>query len=128
MRFALCLATLATIITPALAEQVPVGVYDCYGRGMAEGNQLRDKAGQLNLGGSKFSVIGDGQYLSHGGTTGHFRFDGLTLSMTDGPYAGQRFKKVPDFWSFRLLFANGEMGPVSCPINKAKDAHQPSRW
>ena len=128
MRLALCLVVLTTIVTPAVAQQqVPTGVYDCYGRGMAEGNQVRDTAGQLNLGGSKFSVIGAGQYLSRGGATGHFRFDGTTLSITDGPYSGQRFKKVAD-WSFRLLRPNGDMGPVSCPLNTAKDAHQPNRW
>lgn len=128
MRFTLCcLIILATLVTPAVAQQVPNGVYDCYGRGMAEGNQVRDTAGQLNLGGSKFSVIGADQYLSRGGKTGHFRFDGLILSISDGPYSGQRFKKVAD-WSFRLLRPNDDLSPVSCPLNAAKDAHQPNRW
>lgn len=127
MRLTLCLVTLVTLVTPAVAQQLPTGVYDCYGRGMAEGNRVRDTAGQLNLGGSKFSVIGADQYLSRGGATGHFRFDGLTLSMTDGPYSGQQFKKVAD-WSFRLLRPNGDMSPVTCPLNTAKDAHRPNLW
>lgn len=130
MRLTLCAAAAGMMLTafPALAQTVPVGVYDCYGRGMAEGDRKRDTAGQLDLGGSKFSVIGAGQYLSHGVTTGHFRFDGLILAMIDGPYAGQRFQKVADFWSFRLLRASGEMGPVSCPLNTAKDARRPNGW
>lgn len=127
MRLTLCLVTLVTLVTPAVAQQLPTGVYDCYGRGMAEGNRVRDTAGQLNLGGSKFSVIGGHVYLSRGGETGHFRFDGLTLSMTDGPYSGQQFKKVAD-WSFRLLRPNGDMSPVTCPLNTAKDAHRPNLW
>jgi hypothetical protein len=111
----------------AATGQVPNGVYDCYGTGLAEGDTIGHGATQLNVSGGKFSVVGADAYLSRGGATGHFSFDGLTLAMIDGPYAGMRYHKVAD-WSFRQLMEDGQEGPVMCPLNTAKDANSPNLW
>ena len=137
-------AMLSLASLPARAADVPGGVYDCYGRSMVGGRgsdvegagrngqtpYISEGAGRGAIGGSasKFSVIGPGTYLSRGGTTGHFTFDGKTLAMMDGPYSGLKFHKVDDFWTFRMLFDTGEEGPVMCPQNLAKDAKAPNRW
>ena len=109
--------------TPALAVDVPGGVYDCFGPHLAAGDSHLD----LEMSGAKFSVISPGTYLSRGGATGHFTFDGKTLAMTNGPYAGLKFHKVAD-WSFRMLRDNGDEGPFMCPRNTAKDMHAPNKW
>ncbi|MEI9997177.1 MAG: hypothetical protein WDM91_21455 [Rhizomicrobium sp.] len=138
-RAMLALAFLTSVIFPsagALAQaagrSVPHGVYDCFGPSKAGGRSpdswegIRSVGTQLDAGG-KFSVLGPDLYLSRGGKTGHFRFDGHTLSMVDGPYAGIRYHKVSD-WSFRMLRANGDEGPFMCPINVAKDPRNPQAW
>ena len=101
------------------AETPPDGVYDCFGPSMV--------GTEISLAGAKFSVIGPDAYISRGGASGHFRFDGLTLAMVDGPYAGLRFHKVAA-WSFRMLRANGDEGPFMCPLNNAKDPRRPNSW
>ena len=137
-------AMLSFSAVPVRAADVPEGVYDCYGRSVAGGRgsdqegagrdgrtpYISEGAGRGAVDGSasKFSVIGPETYLSRGGATGHFAFDGTTLAMMDGPYSGLRFHKVADFWTFRMLFDTGEEGPVMCPQNLAKDARAPNRW
>jgi hypothetical protein len=118
---AVAAASLAAL--PARAADVPGGVYDCYGPKLAGGPYL-----DLMMSGAKFSVISPGQYLSREGKTGHFKFDGLTLSMVDGPYAGLKFHKDPQYWSFRMLRETGEEGPFTCPQNLVKDPHKPNAW
>ena len=126
-------ATLAFAASPAFAENPPNGVYDCYGPSKAGGvhtehtDGIRSVGTQLDAGG-KFSILSPGTYLSRGNKTGHFTFDGLTLSMTDGPYAGIRYHKAPGFWSFRMLRDNGVEGPFMCPINTAKNPRTPNAW
>ncbi len=121
------MAFVATAPLKAQTSSVPAGVYDCFGPGMAEGGTVGHGAGQLNVSGAKFSVIGPGQYLSRGGKTGHFAFDGVTLSMSDGPYRGMRFHKVAQ-WSFRMLREDGVEGPFMCPRNTSKDPRKPDKW
>jgi hypothetical protein len=113
---------LAALPAQAADVSVPGGVYDCYGPKLAGGRYL-----DLDMSGAKFSVISPGQYLSRGGKTGHFSFDGKTLSMKDGPYAGLKFHKAAE-WSFRMLRETGEDGPFMCPRNVAKDPHKPNAW
>jgi hypothetical protein len=137
-------AILSLAALPAHAAVVPGGVYDCYGRSAVGGRgsnvegagldgrtpYISEGAGGGAVGGSasKFSVVGPNTYLSRGGTTGHFTFDGKTLAMTDGPYKGLKFHKADGFWSFRMLTNTGEEGPVMCPQNLAKDAKAPNKW
>ena len=106
-------AALGLAALPAYAADTaaPGGVYDCFGPKLAGGKYL-----DLDISGAKFSVISPGQYLSRGGKTGHFKFDGLTLSMVDGPYSGLKFHKA------------GEEGPFMCPRNVAKDMHNSNAW
>jgi hypothetical protein len=124
------LGALAAVSAPlrAQAEDVPAGVYDCYGSGLAEGSRVENTAGQLTVSGAKFSVIGRGQYLSRGGKTGRFAFDGLTLSMLDGPYAGLRYHRVSALWTFRMLRANGNESQFMCPRNIVKNPRNPNSW
>ena len=118
--------------TGRAAPGVPLGVYDCFGPSKAGGvpddvgTGIRGVGTELDAGG-KFSVLGPDLYLSRGGKTGHFHFDGLTLTMVDGPYAGIRYHKVAA-WSFRMLRDNGVEGPFMCPRNTAKDPRNPKVW
>lgn len=126
-------AVLGLAAFPALAADPPEGVYDCYGPSMAGGRSpdIREGAGRggtLNTSGGKFSIVGPGMYLSRGGKTGRFTFDGLTLSMVDGPYSGIRYHKDPAYWTFRMLRENGDEGPIMCPRNEAKDPRNPTAW
>jgi hypothetical protein len=116
-------AVLFTAVSPALADDVPGGVYDCYGPSLAAGPNI-----DISLHAGQFGVLSPGKYMSRNGKTGHFKFDGLTLTMTDGPLKGIRYQKVPDFWSFRILRETGEMGPFSCPRVTAKDPGAPNKW
>jgi hypothetical protein len=120
---AMVVVTMGLAALPARAADVPGGVYDCYGPKLAGGQYL-----DLMTSGAKFSVISPGKYLSREGKAGNFSFDGHTLSMKDGPYAGLKFHKDPKGWSFRMLRDTGEEGPFTCPQNLAKDPHKPNAW
>ena len=116
MRAAWAIATIASFTAiPAWAQDVPGGVYDCYGT--------------YNIDAGKFSVIAPGQYMSRGGGVGRFRFDGTMLSMVDGPYQGITYRKEsPDFWTFRLQRDTGGDSPFTCPRNTTKDVRKPKSW
>lgn len=130
MKFSVVPLLVILSITSAEAQggPLPQGVYDCFGPGMAEGGTVGHGAGQLNVSGAKFSVIGPDQYLSRGGKTGRFVFDGVTLLLADGPYEGLRFHKVTPQWTFRMLRENGQEGPFICPRNPTKDPRDPNKW
>ncbi len=119
---------LGLLASPVMAEQVPVGVYDCFGSGLAEGEVLRGAAGQLTLSGGKFAVFGPGKYLSRGGKTGSFSFDGSTLKMIDGPYAGISYLREKPYWAFHMYRPNGQLNHFNCPLNTAKDPQKPNAW
>jgi hypothetical protein len=121
--------------TQARAADVPGGVYDCFGRLAANGYTPDRGAGirspsvtGVSTSASKFSVIAPGRYLSRGGTKGKYKFDGQTLTLVDGPYAGLRFHKVSPEWTFRMLNPDGSENAVMCPRNTGKDPQQPNAW
>ncbi|WP_425230635.1 hypothetical protein [Sphingomonas sp.] len=104
---ALALGGLAS--APAMAQSVPVGVYDCFG----------------DIG--KFSVVGPGTYMARNGGTGHFSFDGHTLTMTDGTSEGLSYRLVGPNWDFGLLRDNGSVSNT-CPRSTTKDPRDPAHW
>lgn len=113
----------------AYAENPPGGVYDCFGPSMVTGPNFDvRRATNLNISGAKFSILSPGVYLSRGGKKGHFKFDGHTLNMVDGPYKGINYHKVDGYWTFRMLRENGDEGPFMCPRNTAKDLNKPNAW
>ena len=101
----------------------PVGVYDCYGPELAAGTTL-----DISLAGAEFAVLSPGVYRSRAGKTGHFAFDGLTLSMVDGPYTGIKYHKETPAWTFRELRDGGADSPFMCPLNTTKDRDNPNAW
>lgn len=105
---------LGLISCQAWAEEVPPGVYDCFGT--------------YNIDTGKFSVLDSGQYMSRGGGVGSFDFDGVTLTMVDGPYAGIKYRKESPAWTFRMLRDSGEDSPFVCPRNTTKDPRKPNAW
>jgi hypothetical protein len=97
------------------AGSVPIGVYNCFGT--------------YDIDTGKFSVTAPGRYMSRGGGTGTFEFDGSMLTMVDGPYAGIRYRKENAQWEFRMLKEDtGEDSPFVCPLNTSLDTGKPDSW
>ena len=137
-------ALVALSIVGARAADVPSGVYECFGRLAAtiddasnedanapdasDPSKRSDTAGATSTSASPFSVISPGTYMGEDGSVGHFSFDGLTLSLIDGSYAGQRFHKATPAWTLRMLKRDGGESAVMCPRNTTKDRNDPNAW